>query len=196
MPERPSGTCSLVSNSRPSEGFAGKTNSDLAFLGNYVIQGQLQGYQVWDISDPAHPTLKTALRVPGVAERRVRSTRICIFESSEAPTARLDCGADAPKDTVSRCASVASESGTLATSSTRRTSPTCRRAEGRIRTRAGRSERTPPTSISMSPVPRPCGRRASSPAVSVRIPTRIRTRQDSGSRSSKSRSRIPSRPRS
>src|SRR4051794_1343898 len=32
------------------------TNSDLAFTGNYVIQGNYSGWQVWDISNPARPT--------------------------------------------------------------------------------------------------------------------------------------------
>ncbi len=90
----------LVSNSRPTEGFQGKTNSDLAFLGNYVIQGSYNGYQVWDISDPTHPTLKTAFVCPA-SQSDVSVYKNLLFESSEAPTARLDCGADAPKDTVS-----------------------------------------------------------------------------------------------
>jgi len=54
----------LVSNTRPSEGFVGKGNSDLAFIGNYVIQGGFNGVQIWDISNAAHPTLKTAYVCP------------------------------------------------------------------------------------------------------------------------------------
>ncbi|HEX6308472.1 MAG TPA: hypothetical protein VFZ69_09815, partial [Longimicrobiales bacterium] len=38
----------LISNTPPAEGFVGVTNSDLAFIGNYVIQGNYNGYQVWD----------------------------------------------------------------------------------------------------------------------------------------------------
>ena len=38
-----------------SERFIGVTNSDLAFTGNYAIQGNYNGYQVWDISNPAKP---------------------------------------------------------------------------------------------------------------------------------------------
>src|SRR5262249_54134247 len=41
----------VVSETRPSEKFLGSTNSDLAFLGNYVIQGNYNGYQIWDISN-------------------------------------------------------------------------------------------------------------------------------------------------
>ena len=47
------------------------TNSDLAFTGNYAIQGNYNGYQVWDISNPAQPDADDGVRLPGVAERRV-----------------------------------------------------------------------------------------------------------------------------
>ena len=43
----------LVSNTPSPEGFAGVINSDLSFLGKYAIQGNYNGYQVWDISNPA-----------------------------------------------------------------------------------------------------------------------------------------------
>ncbi len=90
----------LVSNTHPAEGFAGKTNSDLAFLGNYVIQGSYNGFQVWDITDPVHPTLKTAYVCPA-SQSDVSVYKNLLFESAEAPTARIDCGTEAPKDTVS-----------------------------------------------------------------------------------------------
>src|SRR5439155_19600597 len=41
----------LVSNSPPTERFGGVTNSDIAFPGKYAIQGNYNGYQVWDVSD-------------------------------------------------------------------------------------------------------------------------------------------------
>ncbi len=91
----------LVSNTRPSEGFAGKTNSDIAFLGNYVIQGNYWGFQIWDISDVTHPTLKTAYVCPA-SQSDVSVYKNLMFESAEAPTARIDCGTEAPKDTVSQ----------------------------------------------------------------------------------------------
>jgi hypothetical protein len=91
----------LVSTTRPTPDFDGKTNSDLAFLGNYVIQGSYEGFQVWDISNPAHPTLKTAYICPA-SQSDVSVYKNLLFESAEAPTARLDCGAEAPKDTVSK----------------------------------------------------------------------------------------------
>ena len=45
----------MLSTTPPEEPFVGKTNSDLAFTGNYAIQGNYDGIQVWDISDPANP---------------------------------------------------------------------------------------------------------------------------------------------
>jgi hypothetical protein len=90
----------LVSSTRPSEGFIGKGNSDLAFIGNYVIQGGFNGVQIWDISTPSHPTLKTAYVCPA-SQSDVSVYKNLMFVSAEAPSARIDCGADAPKDTVS-----------------------------------------------------------------------------------------------
>ena len=45
----------VLSRTRPPEQFVGGINSDLAFTGNYVIQGSFKGYQVWDISNPSAP---------------------------------------------------------------------------------------------------------------------------------------------
>ncbi len=64
---------------RPSrrEKFVGATNSDLAFIGPYVIQGSYNGYQVWDISNPAHPTLKVGVLSARRRRATCRSTRTC-----------------------------------------------------------------------------------------------------------------------
>jgi hypothetical protein len=40
-------------------------NADLAFRGNYVFQGGYHGFQVWDISDPKNPKLRTSFACPG-----------------------------------------------------------------------------------------------------------------------------------
>jgi hypothetical protein len=90
----------LVSTTRPAEGFVGKTNSDLAFIGNYVIQGNYYGFEIWDISDPAHVTLKTSYVCPA-SQSDVSIYKNLLFESAESGTARLDCGAEGVKDTVS-----------------------------------------------------------------------------------------------
>jgi hypothetical protein len=66
----------LVSNTPSPEGFAGVTNSDLAFTGNYVIQGNYNGFVVWDAADPRRPTLR---RRTSVRRRRAtsRSSATC-----------------------------------------------------------------------------------------------------------------------
>jgi hypothetical protein len=91
----------LVSTTPPPEGFIGVTNSDLAFLGNYVIQGNYNGYQVWDISNPATPTLKTAYLCPA-SQSDVSVYRNLLFVSGEGLTGRIDCGAQGVPDTVSK----------------------------------------------------------------------------------------------
>ena len=98
----------IVSKTRPSEKFINAstpgdgrlTNSDLAFLGNYVFQGNYSGYQVWDISNPAQPTLRTAFVCPG-SQSDVSVYRNLLFVSAEASNGRTDCGMQGVADTVS-----------------------------------------------------------------------------------------------
>jgi len=91
----------LLSNSPPSEKFAGETSSDLAFTGNYAIQGSYNGYQVWNISNPLKPTLKTAYFCPA-SQSDVSVYGNLLFVSGESLTARLDCGGQGVADTVSK----------------------------------------------------------------------------------------------
>src|SRR5712671_523877 len=90
----------LMSTTQPSEKFAGITNSDLAFTGPYAIQGSYDGYQVWDISNPAAPSLKTAYFCPA-SQSDVSVFKNLLFVSGEGNSGRLDCGAQGVKDTVS-----------------------------------------------------------------------------------------------
>ncbi len=90
-----------VSHMRPPEGFLGATNSDLAFLGNYAIQGNYNGPLVWDISDPAHPSLVKGFSCPA-SQNDVSVYKNLMFVSAEAFNGRIDCGADAVRDTVSK----------------------------------------------------------------------------------------------
>ena len=90
----------LVSNSRPQGKFIGATNSDLAFSGPYAIQGSYNGYQVWDITNAAKPTLKTSLFCPA-SQSDVSVYKNLLFVSGEGLSGRLDCGAQGVKDTVS-----------------------------------------------------------------------------------------------
>src|SRR5262245_7544313 len=81
----------LLSTTRPSGRFLGQVNTDLAVTGPYAIQGSYAGYQVWDISKPANPTLKTAYFCPA-AQSDVSVYKNLLFVSAEAESARLDCG--------------------------------------------------------------------------------------------------------
>jgi hypothetical protein len=91
----------VLSETRPSEKFANGVNSDLAFLGNYAIQGSFSGYQVWDISNPRQPVLKTAYFCPA-SQSDVSVYRNLLFVSGEDLSARIDCAAGGVKDTVSK----------------------------------------------------------------------------------------------
>ena len=90
----------LVSNTPPSQEFLGQTNSDLAFTGKHVIQGSYNGWQVWDISNPRQPTLKTAYVCPA-SQSDVSVYKNLLFVSGENLSARLDCGTQGVEDTVS-----------------------------------------------------------------------------------------------
>ena len=91
----------VMSETRPPEKFVGSTNSDLAFTGNYAIQGNYNGFQVWDISNPAKPTLKTAFFCPA-SQSDVSVYKNLLFVSGEGNGGRLDCGAEGVKEVVSK----------------------------------------------------------------------------------------------
>ncbi|MDB4885759.1 MAG: repeat-containing protein [Gemmatimonadetes bacterium] len=91
----------VLSKTPPSEKFVGITNSDLAFTGNYAIQGNYNGYQVWDISNPTRPTLRTAYVCPA-SQSDVSVYRNLLFVSGEGLTGRLDCGTQGVTAPVSR----------------------------------------------------------------------------------------------
>jgi hypothetical protein len=100
---------SLVSTTQPSAGFinrsdpgdASKWNSDLAFTGKYVIQGNFSGYQIWDVSNPTKPTLFSSYLCPGT-QSDVSVHGNLLFESSESLNGRNDCGTQGVADTVSK----------------------------------------------------------------------------------------------
>src|SRR3989475_7158748 len=73
-------------------------NSDLAFTGHYVIQGNFHGLQVWDIAQPSHPTLVTSYVCPD-AQNDVSVYRNLLFTSGEDFDGRLDCGTQGVQDT-------------------------------------------------------------------------------------------------
>ncbi len=66
-------------------------NSDMAFEGNHLFQGNFYGISVYDISDPARAALLTALVCPG-GQGDVSVYKNLLFMSVEMPNGRLDCG--------------------------------------------------------------------------------------------------------
>ncbi|MFN8574453.1 MAG: hypothetical protein U0132_20540 [Gemmatimonadaceae bacterium] len=75
-------------------------NSDLAFKGNLVFQGGWHGFQVWDISNPSAPTLRTShVCQGGQGDPSVYGN--LLFISVEDTKGRLDCGTQGVQDTVS-----------------------------------------------------------------------------------------------
>ena len=91
----------VLSKTPPSPQFLGETNTDLAFLGKHVIQGNYHGFQVWDISNPESPTLATAYVCPA-SQSDVSVYRNLLFISGEGLSGRLDCGTEGVRDTVSK----------------------------------------------------------------------------------------------
>jgi len=81
-------------------GSFGFPNGDLGFIGNYVFQGGFNGLQVWDISNPARPTLRTSMVCPG-GQGDVSLYKNLLFMSVEETRGRLDCGGGGVADTVS-----------------------------------------------------------------------------------------------
>jgi hypothetical protein len=91
----------VVSKTPPADQFVDVTNSDLAFNGNYAIQGNYNGWQVWDISNPSKPSLETAYVCPA-SQSDVSTYKNLLFVSGENLSARLDCGTEGVEDSVSR----------------------------------------------------------------------------------------------
>ena len=67
-------------------------NSDLAFQGNHLFQGNFYGVNIYDISNPAQTALVTSLVCPG-GQGDVSVYKNLLFMSVEMPNGRLDCGA-------------------------------------------------------------------------------------------------------
>jgi len=67
-------------------------NSDFAFQGNYLFQGNFYGVNIYDISDPAKTRLLTSMVCPG-GQGDVSVHKNLLFMSVEMPNGRLDCSA-------------------------------------------------------------------------------------------------------
>ena len=66
-------------------------NSDLAFQGNHLFQGNFYGVNIFDISNPAKATLLTSMICPG-GQGDPSVYKNLLFMSVEQPNGRVDCG--------------------------------------------------------------------------------------------------------
>ena len=71
----------------------GFVTSDLAFSGQYAFMGNYNGFNIFDISDPAGPTIVTSVVCPG-GQGDVSVFGNLLFVSVEESRARVDCGTD------------------------------------------------------------------------------------------------------
>ena len=66
-------------------------NSDLAFQGNHLFQGNFYGLSIYDISNPMKASLVTTMICPG-GQNDVSVYKNLLFMSVEMANGRLDCG--------------------------------------------------------------------------------------------------------
>ncbi len=89
----------LVSSRPRPEGFynpnnlgdIGVANTDFAFRGTTVFLGNFSGFQIFDVSNPSNPVLRTAFVCPG-GQGDVSVHGNLLFMSVEMPNGRVDCG--------------------------------------------------------------------------------------------------------
>jgi hypothetical protein len=68
-------------------------NSDIAFQGDHLFQGNFYGMNIFDISNPANTKLLTSMVCPG-GQGDVSVYKNLMFMSVEMPNGRLDCGVE------------------------------------------------------------------------------------------------------
>lgn len=91
----------MDSTTPPTGKVLGATHSDLAFFDKYVIQGNYNGFEIFDISNPDKPVLVQNYLCPA-SQNDVSVYRNLLFMSSEAPNSRADCGFGGVPDPVSK----------------------------------------------------------------------------------------------
>jgi len=84
----------------PPSDFVGAINSDLAFKDHYVFQGNYNGIQIWDVSDPASPEMAKEYLCPA-SQSDVSVYENLLFVSGEGLGGRLDCGTQGVEERVS-----------------------------------------------------------------------------------------------
>jgi len=91
----------MLSTTPPKGRTLGATHSDLAFSGNLVIQGNYNGFDIYDISNPSKPVLMQTYLCPA-SQNDVSVYRNLLFMSSEATNSRNDCGFEGVAEPVSK----------------------------------------------------------------------------------------------
>jgi hypothetical protein len=82
------------------EAFRANSNTDMAFRGGLLFVGHYDGFQVYDISDPAGPRLRGSLVCPG-GQGDISIWGNLLFFSVEEMRGRVDCGGQGVGETVS-----------------------------------------------------------------------------------------------
>ena len=77
------------------------THSDLAFFGKYAIEGNYNGFEIWDISNPAKPVVAQTYNCPA-SQNDVSIFKNVLVMSSESNISRSDCGFGGVPDPVSK----------------------------------------------------------------------------------------------
>ena len=96
----PSGTSACCRPRRPRRSSSAPPTRDLAFTGNHAIQGNYDGIQVWDISDPRNPKTVVTYVCPA-SQSDVSVYGNLLFVSGEGRGGRLDCGEEGVPDRIS-----------------------------------------------------------------------------------------------
>jgi hypothetical protein len=91
----------MLSTTPPTGKTLGATHSDLAFTGNYAVQGNYNGFEIYDISNPSKPVLANSYLCPA-SQNDVSVYRNLVFMSSESTNSRADCGFDGVPEPVSK----------------------------------------------------------------------------------------------
>jgi len=97
----------LLANLPKPEGFTSEeetggsvSNSDLAFRGDMAFVGNYRGFNIYDISDPANPTLRVSIICPG-GQGDISVFGDLLFMSVQETRGRLDCGTQGVPEVVS-----------------------------------------------------------------------------------------------
>jgi hypothetical protein len=91
----------MISTTPPTGKTLGATHSDLAFEGKYAIQGNYDGFEIYDISKPVKPVLVQSYLCPA-SQNDVSVYKNLLFMSSESTNSRADCGFGGVPEPISK----------------------------------------------------------------------------------------------